>query len=385
MLHSTSRIRVSHAGALPRPDKLEDSWMKLPGTSAAFEAGLPDGVRETVAHQVEIGIDTVNDGEISKQGGFSGYIRDRVSGIEQHPWSTGRGPNRGSINSRDRKDFPGFFKGGHGGPLRPQAVANNDPYFAAAPLSYVGIEAVQADITRLLAATTAFDVESYLPAVAPGTMEHWLWNEYYPDQESLLFAIADVLHEEYKAITDAGIVLQIDNPDLPDGWQMFPDMSVKDYRSYAELRVDALNHALRDIPTELVRLHVCWGSGHGPHTNDIPLADIVDIVLKVDAECYSIEAANPAHEHEWTVWEEAKLPDGKILMPGVVGHSSGVIEHPELVAQRIELFARLVGKENVIAGTDCGMAPRVVHPEICWAKLAALSEGARIASGRLWN
>jgi 5-methyltetrahydropteroyltriglutamate--homocysteine methyltransferase len=385
MLHSQSKIRVSHAGALPRPAALEASWAQLPASTADFEADLADGVQEVVAEQAKIGIDTVNDGEISKRGGFSGYIRDRMSGIGQHPWPAGQGPNRGSINSRDRRDFPGFFQAGLGGPLRPQAAANNDPTFATGPLAYVGSAAVQADIARLLAATTDLDVELYLPAVAPGTMEHWLWNEYYPDQQTLVFAIADVLHEEYKAITDAGIVLQVDNPDLPDGWQMFPEMSVAEYRNYAELRVEALNHALRDIPAELVRLHVCWGSGHGPHTNDIPLADIIDIVLKVDAQCYSIEAANPAHEHEWTVWEDTKLPDGKLLMPGVVGHSSGVVEHPELVAQRIELFARLVGKENVIAGTDCGMAPRVTHPEICWAKLAVLGEGARIASGRLWR
>jgi 5-methyltetrahydropteroyltriglutamate--homocysteine methyltransferase len=193
------------------------------------------------------------------------------------------------------------------------------------------------------------------------------------------------MHEEYKLITDSGLSLQIDDPDLPDGWQMFPEMSVADYRAYAERRVEALNYALAGVPQEQVRLHVCWGSGHGPHANDIPLEDIVDLVLKVNAQVYSIEAANPRHDHEWRVWKHVQLPDGKSLMPGVVGHATDIIEHPRLVADRLVRYAGLVGKDNVIAGTDCGIGSRVWNAEIAWAKLHAMAEGAQLASQELWG
>jgi 5-methyltetrahydropteroyltriglutamate--homocysteine methyltransferase len=216
-------------------------------------------------------------------------------------------------------------------------------------------------------------------------MEHWLWNKHYPNDEAFMFGVADVLHEEFKQITDAGIILQIDDPDLPDGWQMFPDWSVADYRKYADLRVEAINHAIRDIPEELVRFHICWGSQHGPHGDDIPLKEFLDIVYKVKAECYSIEAANPQHEWEWKVFEEMPLPEGKSLMPGVVGHATDIIEHPELVAMRIVRYANVVGKENVIAGTDCGLAARVGSGDVCWGKLAALGEGARLATQQLFG
>jgi 5-methyltetrahydropteroyltriglutamate--homocysteine methyltransferase len=227
--------------------------------------------------------------------------------------------------------------------------------------------------------------EAFLTAVAPGTIEHWMANEHYPSDEAYIYAIADAMHEEYKAITDGGFILQIDDPDLPDAWQMYPEMSVADYRKYAELRIDALNHALRDCPQEQVRLHVCWGSYHGPHKYDIPLRDIVDIVLKVRAQAYSIEASNPRHEHEWQLWEDVKLPEGKMLIPGVVSHCSDFIEHPELVAQRLGRFARLVGRENVIAGTDCGLGGRVGHPSIVWAKFQTMAEGAQLATRQLWG
>ena len=220
--------------------------------------------------------------------------------------------------------------------------------------------------------------------MAPGTIEHWLRNEFYATDEAYLSAISDVMHEEYKAIVDAGFLLQIDDPDLGDAWQIHSDMTVPEYRKFAELRIDVLNHALRDIPTDRVRLHVCWGSYHGPHLFDIPLRDIVDLILKVNAEAYSIEASNPRHDHEWRVWEDVKLPDGKTLIPGVVGQSSDFVEHPELVAERLVKYARLVGRENVIAGTDCGLGTRVGHPKITWAKFQALAEGAQIASKQLW-
>jgi 5-methyltetrahydropteroyltriglutamate--homocysteine methyltransferase len=264
-------------------------------------------------------------------------------------------------------------------------VVDAGPFMATGPLTYIGQDAVATDIKRLKDACEGLDVEPYLPAIAPGTIEHWLWRgEHYQSDEEFLFAIADVMHEEYKAITDAGVVLQIDDPDLPDGWQMYPDMTVTEYRKYAELRVEAINHALRGVPEELVRLHVCWGSMHGPHRDDIALEDLIDLIFKVPAECYSIEAANPRHEHEWDVFEDVKLPEGKSLMPGVVGHTSNTIEHPELVAQRLVRYANLVGRENVIAGTDCGLGNRV-HAEVVWAKLEDMAKGAELATKELWR
>jgi 5-methyltetrahydropteroyltriglutamate--homocysteine methyltransferase len=385
MRRSSDRILVSHAGTLPRPDDLAELMAAGPEAGEAFDQRLPSAVRDVVRQQAEIGIDIVNDGEFSKRGGFSGYVRERLRGIEQRTFLPGEEPTPRDVTGRDKRDFPAAFAAGIGW-FRNRARSNvaNQPFFCTGPLEYVD-SAVQQDIARLKKAVEGLDVEPYLPAVTPGTVEHWLWNEYYPDDEALLFAVADALHQEYKAITDAGFVLQLDDPDLPDGWQMFPEMSVQDYRKYAALRVEALNHALRGIPEDQVRLHICWGSGHGPHTNDIPLSDIVDIVLKVPAACYSVEAANPRHEYEWRVWESGVLPSGKSLMPGVVGHATDVVEHPQTVADRLVRYAKIVGRENVIAGTDCGIGSRVGHPEIAWAKLKSLVDGARLASKELWT
>jgi 5-methyltetrahydropteroyltriglutamate--homocysteine methyltransferase len=334
MRRSTNRILVSHAGTLPRPANLP----------------LPAGVKEVVSKQVAVGIDIVNDGELSKSN-FTNYVRERLGGIA---------PIAG---------FPA-------------------PMIVSGPITYAGEATVRADIANIKAAMDALgssEVEAFLPAVAPGTVEHWLYNQHYQTDEEFLFALADALHHEYKAITDAGLNLQIDDPDLPDGWQMFPEMSVADYRKYAALRVEAINHALRDVPPEQVRLHVCWGSGLGPHKNDIDLGDIIDIILRVNAQVYSIEAANPRHQHEWRVWQEVKLPEGKSFMPGVISHATDIVEHPRLVADRLIQYANLVGKENVIAGTDCGVGSRVWNGEIAWAKFAAMAEGARIASRELWG
>jgi 5-methyltetrahydropteroyltriglutamate--homocysteine methyltransferase len=383
MLQSTDHILVSHAGTLPRPEAVARLFDVAGPPDDELKRVLPEAVRDVVRRQAELGIDVVNDGEFSKRGGFSGYVRNRLSGIHPRQFAAGKGPQAHDVTGRDRRDFPGSFLAGVG-PMRGGGQANQ-PVFCTEPLTYIGQANVQNDIANLKAATQGLEVEPYLPAIAPGTVEHWLWNEYYPDDESFMFAIADALHEEYKAITDAGILLQIDDPDLPDGWQMYPDMSVADYRKYAELRVAAINRALDGIPEERVRLHICWGSGHGPHKNDIPLRDIVDIVLQVRAQCYSVEAANPRHEYEWHVWESTRLPSGKSLMPGAVGHATNVVEHPETVADRLVRYASVVGRENVIAGTDCGIGTRVGHPEIAWAKLEALVEGARIATKQLWG
>ena len=226
---------------------------------------------------------------------------------------------------------------------------------------------------------------AFLPANSPGTIEHWLVNEYYKSDEEFVFAIADVMHQEYQAIVDAGFLLQIDDPDLPDGWNCLPEITLPEYRRYAAMRVDALNHALSGIPKEKVRLHVCWGSHHGPHHDDIPLKEIIDLIFSVRAGSFSIEASNPCHEHEWRVFEEVKLPEGATLIPGVVGHCTDFIEHPDLIAERLVRYARLVGRENVLAGTDCGIGTRVGHPSICWAKFEALAEGARRATKILWG
>jgi 5-methyltetrahydropteroyltriglutamate--homocysteine methyltransferase len=258
--------------------------------------------------------------------------------------------------------------------------------FCTGPLQYIGQEQYKRDIANIKAAAAGVQVEELcLTALAPATIEHWLRNEYYPSQEDMLFAIADAMHEEYKAIADAGIIVQLDDPDLPDGYHVHPEMSVADYHKFAEVRVEAINRAIRGIPEEQVRLHICWGSFHHPHTQDIPLRDIVDLVFSVKAQCYSIEASNPQHEHEWQVFEDIKLPPGKILMPGVLGHCAPeFVEHPELVAQRLTSYARLVGRENVIGGTDCGLS-RVANAEVQWAKFRAGAEGARIATKQLWG
>ncbi len=395
MRRSTDRIIVSHAGTLPRPEDLRELMAAGPSREADFKERLPSAVNEVVGRQVEVGIDVVNDGELGKREGFSSYPRQRLSGLDVRDFGPGEGPPARDVQGRDRRDFPGFaaagfparFGGGlsGGGGQGAQRGAARQLVFCTGPVEFIGQDAVAEDIRNLRAAVEGLDVEAYLPAVAPGTMEHWLYNEYYRSDEEFLYAIADAMRDEYRAIVEAGFVLQIDDPDLPDGWQMFPNMSVDEYRKYAALRVEALNHALRDLPIDRIRFHTCWGSQHGPHMADIELHDIVDLVLKVRAECYSLEAANPRHDTDWQVWETVKLPEGKSYMPGVISHVTNHIEHPELVAQRLQKYAQLMGRENVIAGTDCGMGSRVGHPEVCWAKFQVMSEGARLASQRLWK
>jgi 5-methyltetrahydropteroyltriglutamate--homocysteine methyltransferase len=373
MFFSTDHILTSHAGVLPRPEGLKET-LQADWNAPAAQRQLTQAVKDVVQRQIDMGFDIVNDGEQSKYRGFIEYVRDRLSGIDDS--KTER--KRLSILARDALDFPGFV----GAKFKSwgSSVA-----VCTAPLAYVGDEITKIDIANLTAAMKGKKAGAYLPSIAPGTIEHWLHDDYYRNTEKFLFAIADAMAKEYKAITDAGFLLQIDDPDLPDGWQMFPNMSVKDYRKYATLRVEALNHALKRIPREKIRLHICWGSNHGPHKNDIPFEDIIDIVLKVKAGCVSFEFANVRHEHEWRVWQDVKLKDGITLMPGVVGHATDIIEHPQLVADRLVTFAKIVGRENVIAGTDCGLAARLSHPELTWAKLDALIEGSRLATKELWR
>ena len=382
MHYSTDRILVTHAGSLPRPADLRAMVVaKSAGEAydaAALDRRLGEAVAETVRKQQACGIDVVNDGELSKYN-FTDYVRGRIAGYETRA-STGR--RRLSIIARDEKKFAGYFA------TNPRAQSLGPPTMpvCVAPLRYVGQGELQKDLDNFTAALAGVDVAGgFLPANTPGTIEHWIANEYYKSDEEFVFAIADAMNVEYRAIVDAGFLLQIDDPDLPDGWNCLPDIALPDYLRYAALRVDALNHALRGIPKEKVRLHVCWGSFHGPHHDDIPLKDIIDLIFRVNAGSYSIEASNPCHEHEWRVFEAMKLPEGATLIPGVVGHCTDFIEHPDLVAERLVRYARLVGRENVLAGTDCGLGTRVGHESICWAKFEAMAEGARRATKILWG
>jgi 5-methyltetrahydropteroyltriglutamate--homocysteine methyltransferase len=381
MIYSTDRILTTHAGSLPRPGGLMDMVLARARGEAydqgAFEVRLRSAVAD-VKRQVECGLDIVNDGELSKPN-FTDYVSSRIAGCESRP---GSGDRRLSITACDERKFPEYFQAHP----RPRYAGGRTVPVCVGELRYVGHAELGRDIENFKAALAGSStVGAFLPANTPGTIEHWLKNEYYKSDEEFLLAIAETMREEYKAIVDAGFLLQIDDPDLPDGWNCLPDIGLADYRRYATVRVDALNYALRDIPKEKIRLHVCWGSFHGPHHNDIPLRDIIDLIFRVRAGSYSIEASNPCHEHEWRVFEQVKLPEGATLIPGVVGHCTDFIEHPDLVAERLVRYARLVGRNNVLAGTDCGLGTRVGHPSIFWAKFEALAEGARRATKLLWG
>jgi 5-methyltetrahydropteroyltriglutamate--homocysteine methyltransferase len=382
MKYSSDRILTTHAGALPQPPDLKQMHgardAGTPLNADAFRQRVRAAVAEVVKKQIDCGLDVINDGEVGKSN-FSRYARDRLSGFIERTAKPGE--QTSTIFARDLVEFSEYFKN--------RAYHRGDNVrrvFCNAPLEYVGHDSLKSEIEDFKAALAGQKYEeAFLPAIAPGTIEHWMKNDYYPNDEAYLIAIADAMHEEYKAIVDAGFLLQIDDPDLPDGWQFMSNMTVPEYRKYAELRIDALNHGLHDIPPDRVRFHTCWGSYHGPHKYDIPLRDIIDLILKVKASTISIEAANPRHEHEWRVWEEVKLPAGKVLVPGVVGHATDIVEHPQAIADRLVRYAKIVGRENVMAGTDCGLGPRVGDPQIAWAKFEAMAEGARIATKALWN
>ena len=382
MKRSTNRILVSHVGSLARPRDLMEMLVARnegkPFDAEALARRTREAVADVVEKQIECGIDIVNDGELGKSN-FSRYTKERLGGFIERPAGADFKPT--SIFGRDMLEFTEYFNRGG----RTSIGHHARVFYCVEPLTYIGQEEVKADITNLKSALQGKQLEEgFLPAVAPGTMEHWMKNEYYKTQEDYLFAISAAMAEEYRAIVDAGFVLQIDDPDLADAWQMHPQMTTVEYRKYQELRIEALNHGLKGLPEDRIRFHMCWGSYHGPHKYDIPLNEIVDLVLKVRAGCYSIEASNPCHEHEWRVWEGVKLPDDKLLMPGVIGHYSDFIEHPRAIADRLIRYAKIVGRENVIAGSDCGIGSRVGHPQVGWAKFQAMAEGARIASRELW-
>jgi len=382
---SSERILTTHVGSLIRPPELLDAMRARDRDPARWNAAVSTAVRDVVQRQRDAGIDIVDDGEYSKTG-FTAYVTDRLEGFEFRPPPPGQSAmlNRG----RDRRAFADFYReydateGQTEGGMTAVCVG---------PIAYRGREVLERDFANLRAAMREAGAdEAFIPAAAPGTIELQRTNAYYPSEETYLFAIADAMRTEYQAIVEAGFILQLDDPRVVVQWDLQdPAPTVAEYRAFAELRIAALNRAIAGLPEDRMRYHLCWGSWHGPHTTDIPLADIVDLVLRVGVGGYSIESANARHAHEWTVWERARLPAGKVLIPGVISHNTNAVEHPDLIAQRIVTFARLVGRENVIAGADCGFAQgaayRRVHPSIMWAKLRALADGARLASARLWR
>lgn len=383
MYRSEDRILTTHVGSLIRPPELAEFEAarneKREIDEEAYHEILKKRVHEAVAQQIDAGIDFINDGEYGKSS-WSAYIMERISGFETRPEQL----QPPSWLGRDVERFPEFYA-----EELPIAFSGLPTEACVAPISYSNRSCIQRDIDNLKSALGDGDPGSaFLTSVAPASTAYNGVNEYYPSEEDYVFAIAEALREEYLAVYQAGLLLQVDDAVLANMFDALMAQGREHYRKWAELRIAALNHALRDIPEDRVRYHVCFGSWHVPHVADAPLEEIVDLILSVKAQAYSIEAANPRHEHEWRVWDQVKLPDGKILIPGVVTHHTTTVEHPRLVADRIIRFASIVGRENVIAGTDCGFAQsyrlRRVHPEVMWAKLKTLVEGARIASAELW-
>ena len=387
MLRSTERIVTSHAGALEQPDALRPDIKardeRQPYDEMAFNARLREAVAEVVRSQLACGLDSVCDGEFGKQN-FTSYVGARISGYEPKAVDPTKTPPTANLH-RDMNAFPGYYarRGdtlyGRGTNLGRTRVT------CTGPLRYIGQQAIQTEIENLRQALQGQTYqEAFLPAAGPGILSTSTYNEYYPNEEAFLWGIADAMHEEYQAIVDAGFLLQVDDPHLLMAWQHFPEMSAREYQKHLEMLVGAVNHALRGIPPERVRVHTCWGSYLGPHTGDAPLRDVAEVLLTLNVDCLSIEASNPVHEPDWQVWEHVKLPPEKVLMPGVVGHFSDFIEAPELIADRLVRYAKAVGRENVIAGTDCGLR-RVGHPEIAWAKFRSMAAGAQLATKQLWG
>jgi 5-methyltetrahydropteroyltriglutamate--homocysteine methyltransferase len=391
MKRSTDRILTTHAGRLNGPPEYTEAARRIQrGETTDYESILPlarQFMPGVIRQQVDAGIDITSDGELGKTGFGLAYYGKRLTGLASRPVREGEATIM-SNGTGERIEFAEFYSSLNVGG---GAVGRNQPterVVVNGPIKYIGHDLAKQDVQMYkdaLAESGANPEESFMCVLAPGWLEHFFYNEYYPDDEAYLFSLADAIHEEYQIVVDAGFVLQLDDPGLPDTYDMIvPNPTIEEYRKFAQLRVAAQNRALEGIPEDRVRYHICWGSWHGPHTHDLPLKHVVDLMLQIKAQAYSVEAANPRHEHEWKVWRDVQLPAGKILIPGVVSHASNVVEHPELVADRIVQYADLVGRENVIAGTDCGMGGRV-HMQIGWAKLKALGEGAALASKELWK
>jgi len=384
---STDRIITTHVGSLPRPDDLFEMMLARmdgkPVDEAAYAARVREAVQDSVRQQLSAGLDVVNDGEMGKPS-FITYASSRLDGLQRRE---GTRPNPFS-NTRETADFPEFYQSAVAEQV--SARRRRALNICTGPIKYKGQAQLTADLDTLKAVLVqAPAMEAFVPAIAPSNVETTVPNEYYPSQEAYVFAIAEAMREEYRAIVDAGFLLQIDDPFLVTYYITRPDLSIADCRKWAEVRVEALNAALQGIPPDRVRFHTCYSINMGPRIHDMQLKDIVDIILKVGAGAYSFEAANPRHEHEWEEWGRARLADDKILIPGVITQSTVLVEHPELVAQRLCRFADIVGRERVIAGADCGFASfagsNEVHPTIVWAKFKSLVEGARLASRKLWG
>jgi len=389
MRQSTERILTTHVGSLPRPPDLLAMILAKeqggPFDAEAYAGRVRSAVAEVVKRQAEAGIDIIADGEMGRFG-FIPYVNERLSGLEARPNPGGEGT---WARSREHLAFPEYYAwaaqmpGAAGGAQRNQWVCTG-------PIAYKGQQALARDIDNLKAALAqSSSAEAFMPAVSPAQLAGWNKNEYYKTDQEFRVAIADALHEEYRAIVDAGIVLQIDDPQLASHYTTHPELDIAQCRNWASSTVELLNHALAGIPPERVRYHTCYGINMGPRVHDMELKHIVDVMLRINTGAYSFEAGNPRHEHEWRVWEDAKLPEGKILIPGVITHGSNFVEHPEAIAQRIGRFAQVVGRGRVIAGADCGFASFSttceVHPSVVWTKLAALAEGARLATKELWG
>jgi 5-methyltetrahydropteroyltriglutamate--homocysteine methyltransferase len=377
------RILTTHTGSLPRPDALSELlFAKMEGKphdAAALARLTREAVAETARRQVDLGIDIVSDGEQSKTS-FQAYATDRLSGIEPIA------PKPGARRTRENVAFPTFYRdGAHSGSAQARSACTG-------PIRYVGHAALAADIENLERALQGLDpVDAFMPSVSPSSCAGTMENRYYKSDEEHVFAVAEAMREEYEAIVAAGFLVQVDDPRLAMHYMLTPDEGVDQARAWACRRVEALNHALRNIAPERVRHHTCYGINMGPRTSDMELKHLADIIVTIRAGAYSFEMANPRHEHEWRVWNHVELPDGKVLVPGCVTHASVIVEHPELVCERIVRLASIVGRERVIAGTDCGFAPTLVpgqrpeiEPDIVWAKLGSLAEGARMATRELW-
>ena len=388
MKRSVDRILTTHVGSLIRPQPLQEflrsKQASKPFDLQAYDRCLTRSVADVVHRQAEAGIDVISDGEFGKSISWSQYVLERLSGFERRAVKPGGNPfQRGA----DRERFAEFYAelDAH------EEVATRTDSVCVGPINYTGQAELQRDIENFKAALKGVNVEeAFLPVAAPASVIPDRKNEYYKNDEECLFAIGAAMRTEYKMIVDAGFLLQLDDARAAVTYdRMVPPAAFADYRKWVDMHMEVLNHAIEGLPPERIRYHVCWGSWPGPHTTDVPLKEIVDLILKVKVGAYVIEGANPRHEHEWKVWKDVKLPDGKVLIPGVISHATNVVEHPELVAERIGRYARLVGRENVLAGTDCGFAQgpfyRRVHPSIMWAKLEALAQGARLASKELWS
>jgi len=384
---STDRILTTHVGSLPRPDDLFDLMLDRmdgkPVDDKAYAERVREAVDASVRQQVGAGLDVVSDGEMGKPS-FITYAAQRLDGLEK------RDGDRPSpfANTRETRDFPEYYQSTVAEQV--SARRRRARMVCAGPIKYKGHAQLKADLDNLKTALQGVKAtEAFVPAIAPSNVETTTPNEYYPTEEAYVFAIAEAMREEYKAIVDAGFLLQIDDPFLVTYYIMRPELSIAECRKWGQMRVEALNTALAGIPADKVRFHTCYSINMGPRVHDIQLKDIIDIILKVRAGGYSFEASNPRHEHEWEEWKRAKTPDDKVLIPGVITQSTLLVEHPELVAQRIGRFADVVGRERVIAGADCGFASfagsNEVHPSIVWAKFNSLVEGSRLASKQLWK